>query len=151
MCSRVLKGKIYRTVVRPAMMYGTECWPVSKTHERMLNTAEMCTLRWACGLTRRDKVRNEDIRALMQTAPIQQKLRAQRLRRFGHHHYTLLGSPWMMEITGKRPRGVPKKRCKDTVSKDMRELGVTKDDAQDRDLWRRRTKTADPANARNKR
>ncbi|EYC46334.1 hypothetical protein Y032_0401g787 [Ancylostoma ceylanicum] len=154
-CSRVLKGKIYRTVVRPAMMYGSECWPVSKTHERMLNTAEMRMLRWACGLTRRDKVRNEDIRALMQTAPIQQKLRAQRLRWFGH---VMRRSPLHptrqamdMEVIGKRPRGAPKKRWKDTVNKDMKELGITKDDAQDRDLWRRRTKTADPVNARDKR
>ncbi|KIH45689.1 hypothetical protein ANCDUO_24267 [Ancylostoma duodenale] len=54
-CSRVLKGKIYHTVVRPAMMYGGECWPLSKNHERMLNTVEMRTLRWACGLTRCDK------------------------------------------------------------------------------------------------
>ncbi|KIH46881.1 hypothetical protein ANCDUO_23063, partial [Ancylostoma duodenale] len=83
-CSRVLKGKIYRTVVRPAMMYGGECWPLSKTHERMLNTAEMRMLRWACGLTRYDKVRNEDIRTMLQTAPIQLKMRAQRLRWFGH-------------------------------------------------------------------
>ncbi|KIH58533.1 hypothetical protein ANCDUO_11256 [Ancylostoma duodenale] len=59
-CSRVLKGKIYRTIVRPAMIYGSECWSVSKTHKRMLNTAEMPTLGWACGLTQRDKVRNED-------------------------------------------------------------------------------------------
>ncbi|KIH47043.1 hypothetical protein ANCDUO_22902, partial [Ancylostoma duodenale] len=59
-CSRMLKGKIYRTVVRPAMMYGSECWPVSKKRERMLNTAEMRMLRWACGFNRRDKVRNED-------------------------------------------------------------------------------------------
>ncbi|EYB95586.1 hypothetical protein Y032_0088g2188 [Ancylostoma ceylanicum] len=121
----------------------------------MLNTAEMRMLRWACGLTRRDKVRNEDIRALMQTAPIQQKLRAQRLRWFGH---VMRRSPLHptrqamdMEVIGKRPRGAPKKRWKDTVSKDMKELGITKDDAQDRDLWRRRTKTADPVNARDKR
>ncbi|EPB67324.1 hypothetical protein ANCCEY_13583, partial [Ancylostoma ceylanicum] len=46
-CSRVLKGKVYRTIVRPALLYGSECWPVSKTHERMLNTAEMRMLRWA--------------------------------------------------------------------------------------------------------
>ncbi|EYB92481.1 hypothetical protein Y032_0193g1392 [Ancylostoma ceylanicum] len=154
-CSRVLKGKIYRTVVRPAMMYGSECWPMTKAHERMLNTTEMRMLRWACGFTRRDKVCNEDIRTLMQTAPIQQKLRAQRLRWFGH---VMRRSPLHptrqaleMEVTGKRPRGAPKKRWKDTVCKDMRELGVTKDAAQDRDLWRRRTKTADPVNARDRR
>ncbi|EYC14574.1 hypothetical protein Y032_0040g287 [Ancylostoma ceylanicum] len=49
-----------------------------------------------------------------------------------------------MEVTGKRPRGAPKKRWKDTVCKDMRELGVTKDDAQDRDLWRREAKQQTP-------
>ncbi|EPB71717.1 hypothetical protein ANCCEY_09194 [Ancylostoma ceylanicum] len=53
------QGKIYRTVVRPATMYGSECWPVSKTHETMLNTAEMRMLRWAYGLTRRDQVRGK--------------------------------------------------------------------------------------------
>lgn len=35
-CSRVLKGKIYRSVVRSALMYGSECWPLSNVHERML-------------------------------------------------------------------------------------------------------------------
>ncbi|XGW34423.1 hypothetical protein V3C99_018363 [Haemonchus contortus] len=25
--------KVYRTVVRPTMLYGSECWPVSKSHE----------------------------------------------------------------------------------------------------------------------
>ncbi|KIH43474.1 hypothetical protein ANCDUO_26519 [Ancylostoma duodenale] len=69
--SRVLKGKIYRTIVSPAMMYGGECWPMSRTYERMLNTAEMRMLKWACGLRQCDKMRNKDIRTMMQTAPIQ--------------------------------------------------------------------------------
>ena len=28
-----VKGKVYKTVVRPAMMYGAETWPVKKAHE----------------------------------------------------------------------------------------------------------------------
>jgi hypothetical protein len=25
-----LKGKYYRTMIRPAMLYGTECWPTKR-------------------------------------------------------------------------------------------------------------------------
>ncbi|XP_070048615.1 uncharacterized protein [Nicotiana tomentosiformis] len=36
MCDRKvppeLKGKFYRAVIRPAMMYGAECWPVKNSH-----------------------------------------------------------------------------------------------------------------------
>ena len=27
-----LKGKFYRTAIRPAMLYGVECWPTKKRH-----------------------------------------------------------------------------------------------------------------------
>ncbi|XGW34175.1 hypothetical protein V3C99_018193, partial [Haemonchus contortus] len=79
-CSRTLKGKVYRAVVRPTMLYSSECWPVSKTHERQLHSAEMRMLRWACGWMRLDRIRNEDVRTVMQTAPVQLKMREQRLR-----------------------------------------------------------------------
>ena len=57
-----LKGKFYRTAIRPVMLYGTECWPTKRRHEQQLSIAEMRMLRWFCGYTRRDRVRNEDIR-----------------------------------------------------------------------------------------
>ncbi|KAK6757160.1 hypothetical protein RB195_015154 [Necator americanus] len=31
-----LKSKIYKTVVRPVALYGCECWPTTKTLERVL-------------------------------------------------------------------------------------------------------------------
>ena len=57
-----LKGKFYRTAVRPAMLYGAECWPTKRRHVQQLGVAEMRMLRWMCGHTRKDWVRNDDIR-----------------------------------------------------------------------------------------
>ena len=79
-----LKGKFYRTAVRPAMLYGAECWPVKKQHEHKMGVAEMRMLRWMCGHTRMDKIRNEDIRNKVGVAPVEEKMREHRLRWFGH-------------------------------------------------------------------
>ena len=45
-----LKGKFYRTAIRPAMLYGAECWPTKIRHIQQLSVAEMRMLRWICGL-----------------------------------------------------------------------------------------------------
>jgi hypothetical protein len=57
-----LKGKFYRTAIRPAMLYGEECWPTKRRHVQQLWVAEIRMLRWICGNTRRDWVQNDDIR-----------------------------------------------------------------------------------------
>jgi hypothetical protein len=40
-----LKGKFYRTTIRPAMLYGAECWPIKRRHVQQLSVAEMHMLR----------------------------------------------------------------------------------------------------------
>ena len=37
-----LKGKFYRTAIRPAMLYGAECWPTKIRHVQQLSVAEIC-------------------------------------------------------------------------------------------------------------
>ena len=51
-----LKGKVYRMVVRPAVLYGVECWCIKKTQVQKL--AEMRMIRWICGYMRIDKISN---------------------------------------------------------------------------------------------
>ena len=75
-----LKEKFYRTAVRPFLLYGTECCANKKQHTQKISVAEMRILRWMCGKTRIDKVRNEDIRSLVGVAPIEYKMRENRLR-----------------------------------------------------------------------
>jgi hypothetical protein len=69
-----LKGKFYRTVIRPAMLYGAECWPTKRRHVQQLSVPEMRMLRWICGNTRRDRVQNDDIRERLGVAPVEEKL-----------------------------------------------------------------------------
>ena len=57
-----LKGKFYQTAVRPALLYGTECWAVKSQHENQVSVAEMRMLRWMSGKTRHDMIRNDVIR-----------------------------------------------------------------------------------------
>ena len=52
------QGEVYKTVVRPAMMYGAETWAVKKAQEKKLDVAEMRMLRWMSGVTKLDIIRN---------------------------------------------------------------------------------------------
>jgi hypothetical protein len=51
-----VKGRFYRTVIRPAMLYVAECWPTKRRHVQQLSVAEMCISRWICGHIRRDLI-----------------------------------------------------------------------------------------------
>ena len=143
-----LKGKFYKAVVRPAMMYGTECWAVGRKIEQRMSVAEMRMLRWMSGVTREDKIRNEYIRGSIGVASIVDKMRENRLRWLGHvlrrEETEAVRLVREMHVVGKRGRGRPKKRWGDVMASDMRKVGVSEEDAGDRVKWKCRTRVADP-------
>ena len=70
-----VKGRYYKVAVRPALLYRSECWAVKHNHVKKMAVAEMRMLRWMCGITRRDRIRNEEIRVKVGIAPIEDKMR----------------------------------------------------------------------------
>ena len=66
MCDRKmpveLKDKLFKTIIRLAVKYDSECWAVRQKDKSKLNSAEMRMLRWARGKTKLDHIRNDDIR-----------------------------------------------------------------------------------------
>jgi len=136
-----VKGKIYKMVVQPAMLYATETLPLASRHVRKLETTEMKMCRWTCGHTRKDHVRNDDIRSRLEVKNISVLCKKARLRWFGHvkrkdqnfvGRYTL-----EMKPPGKRRRGRPKLRWLDCVASDMKDIGATEEDAKDRQRWKK--------------
>ncbi|KAK3509656.1 hypothetical protein QTP70_008401 [Hemibagrus guttatus] len=79
-----IKGKVYRTVVRPAMLYGLETMSLRKRQESELEVAELKMLRFSLGVTRLDRIRNEYIRGTAHVGRLGDKVREARLRWFGH-------------------------------------------------------------------
>ena len=60
-----LKGKVYRMVVRLAVLYGSECWPLKKAQVQRLMVAKMRMIRWMCGYTRIDRIKNKSSKVVV--------------------------------------------------------------------------------------
>ncbi|KAH1239249.1 Phospholipid-transporting ATPase 3 [Glycine max] len=119
-----LKGKFYRTAVRSTILYGTKCWAVKSQHETKVGVAEMRMLRWMCGKTRQDKIRNGAIRERVGVAPIVEKMVENRLRWFGHVERRPVDSvvrrvDQMERRQTIRGRGRPKKTIREVIKKDL--------------------------------
>ena len=58
---KYLKGEVYKTMIRPVLMYGAEAWTVTMREEVLLERTEMRMLRWILRVSLKDKKRNEVI------------------------------------------------------------------------------------------
>nr|XP_009772184.1 PREDICTED: uncharacterized protein LOC104222637 [Nicotiana sylvestris] len=92
-----LKGKFYRTVVRPAILYGAECWPVKNSHIQKMKVG---------------------------VAPVKDKMQEARLRWFGHVKMRSLDTPVRrcerLALTGmRRGRWRHKKYWGEVIRQDM--------------------------------
>ena len=135
-----VKGKVYSSVVRPAMVYGLETVAVTKKQVEEMEVAEMKMLRFSMAVTSKDKIRNEHIRSTVKVERLGMKMREGRVKLYGHvmkRDQEYVGRKMMeMELPGKRKRGRPKRRFLDVVKEDMEEVGAKETDIEDRKMWR---------------
>ena len=105
-----IKGKVYSLVVRPAMVYGLETVAVTKKQMKEMEVGEMKMLRFAMGVPRKDKIKNEYIRSKVKVERLEMKMREGRLRWYGHvmrKDQEYVGRSMMeMELPGKREKVV---------------------------------------------
>jgi len=144
-----VKGKVYRTMVRPVLVCGSETWTMKRREEERLERTKMRVLRWILGLTMKDKKRNDDIRRILGVACITNKVREARLRWFRHvqrrEEEDCVRRILEADVRGQRSRGRQRKRWIDVVKYSMEDLRVDLMDVENRAEWRRRTRVADPS------
>lgn len=132
-----VKGMYYRITIRSAMLYGSEYWLVKVQHIHNISVAEMWMLRWMCGHTKLDKIKNDYIRQKVQVARIEDKMH--RLRWFEHVLCWPINAPVrrceiMVSEGVKREWGRLKFTWKEVIWKTLQLLSIntnlTKDGAQ---------------------
>ena len=136
-----LKGKVYKIVVRPALLYGAETWTTTRGQEVRLEVNEMRMLRWMCGVTRRDTILNEHIRGTTRVVQASKKtFTEKRLKWYGHVRRMkaehIVRRMLDVDIPGKRRRGRPNLRWKDACKRDMTDVGLKEDNTTNRAAWR---------------
>ena len=104
-----VKEKVYSLMARPAMVYGLETVAGTKKQVKEMEVAEMKMLRFAVGVTRKDKIKNAHIRSTVKVERLGMKMREGRLRWYGHvmrRDQEYVGRKMIeMELPGKRRRG----------------------------------------------
>ena len=111
-------------------------WQSSKKQVEKMEVAEMKMLRFAIGVTRKDKIKNEYIRSTVKVERLGIKMRKGRLRWYGHvmrrDREYVRRKMMEMKLPGKRRKGRPKRRFLNVVKKDMGKVGAKETDVKDR-------------------
>ena len=137
-----LKGRVYKTCVRTAMIYGGETWVMRKEEENVLQRAERAMVRMMCGVKLSDRKSSKELMAMIGLSEdIVTLVRRSRLRWYGHvlrrEEGAGIKKVLEFEVEGVRGRGRPKMGWKEQVQKDRVRAGLQGVEASDRSKWRR--------------
>ena len=139
------KRRLYEGVIVPTALYRAETWNVKEEDRKRLNVMEMRCLRSMVGVSRVDRVRNEEVRRRVGVdRSLADRVDQRVLRWYGHmermNEERLTKRVWRAEVDGVRPRGRPKMRWMDGVKRALDARGMSVEDgrvkARDRSGWR---------------
>jgi len=141
--SLIVRGRLYSGCVQSSMLHGSETWPVRKENEVIIQRAEMRMVRWMCGVKLQDRVPSKELSERLGLDDIISVLQQNRLRWYGHvlqkedNDWVKKCMEYYYEVEGARPRGRPKKTCREIVEKDCKVHRLNREDAMDRSRWRK--------------
>jgi len=143
------KIKLYKTLIRPVLAYGSERWVLSKSDEVILGVFERKILRAIFGPTNDIRIKyNNELYTLYKESDIVTYIKINRLKWAGHVIRMEDQSPTrrvlVAVVEGRRQRGRPKLRWEDGVMEDVRKVEERnwRNAARNRDSWQKLLKKA---------
>ena len=145
------RGKVFKACVRTVLLYGSETWPISTEDLARIKKCDHAMIRWICIVKIEQKLSTEVLRKRIFVEHIEDVLRWNRLRLFGHLHRQD-DTSWTKEIMnfdvdGPTPRSRPKLRWKDVVNADLRKKQLNMALASGRSKWRNAIRPVTQQNA----
>ncbi len=145
--SRNTKLRIYNSSVLSVLLYGAETWPLTKTLAARINGFDTRALRTIEGIKWHHRVSNSILRERTQQPPASRLAAQRRMRWFGHiqrlppEHPTHTILHFDPKTAGwRRPRGKPRTRWMDIITRDLQHLGLSMAEAVpialDQPKWR---------------
>ena len=141
------KIRLFRTLIIPILLYGSETWTLLKPELNKLEVFQMRCLRQILHVSLRDHLRNETIRRRCDQQPtIEEQIQKRRLRWFGHvsrmnnnrlpHRLLFRTRPQQWKIRRAAPRKTWRKQVEEDLKKRRLNLDEARALATDRQAWR---------------
>ncbi|XP_044760889.1 uncharacterized protein LOC123318344 [Coccinella septempunctata] len=139
--SKSNKHRIYNTILKSIVTYGSEVWQMKQRSEKMLLATEMDFWQRSAGISRRDRVRNERVREIMGSKhTITDDIKTKQLIWYGHVQRMPDNRLPKQILTwtprGRRRRGRPRKSWREGIEKEMEERELPENLWLNREEWR---------------
>ena len=108
-----MKGMVYRSCARLAMMYGSETWCFRESEMAILRITKRAMVKSMCGVKLVDRKNTEELMEMLGLKKTLDRMaKANGVRWYGHvirrEDDNILKKAMMMEVNGQRKRGRPK-------------------------------------------
>ena len=141
------KIKMFNSLVKPVLLYGSETWKMNEGDNRLVDTFMFRCMRYILKIFWPYVVSNEEILQRTKSVQLSREIQARRWRWIGHvlrmehESHSVTALTWQPE--GKRSRGRPKTTWRRTVEQERNQLGwqswnEARRVAAERTEWRRR-------------
>lgn len=145
--SRKAKVRMYKTVIRPIIIYGSEVWTLTKAEEKRLAIWERKVLRRIYGGRKEGEIwvrrTNQELQDLYSEPNIVGVIKGQRMRWLGHvqrmPEYRMPKQILRSSLSGRRRRGRPKTRWRKEVEGDLERMGIGRwrERAENKKEWKK--------------